>query len=136
MCTAFALTTVLCACGGSATVQVQKQGDTTALVSGGGGRGADAEVLGLVQTSAGGCLGIVVEGAQKAVAVIWPEGSKLADDGKSIGIPDVGSVRVGQYVGGGGGEVSSPSGDRFVDVPPECLDEDLLIDATEITKVS
>jgi hypothetical protein len=106
------------------------------LVSGGGGQGSDAEVRGVVQVGAGGCLGIVSEGANKPIPVVWPEGSKLADDGKSIDLPDVGLVRIGQAVSGGGGEISNPSGDRFADVPPECLDQDLLIDATKISAVS
>ena len=131
-----AVVTLLCACGGSAAVQVQQHGDTTALVSGDDGEGSDAEVRGRVQVGAGGCLGLASDSASEAVAVIWPQGSELADDGQSIEIPDVGQVRVGQYVSGSGGEISNPSGDRFAAVPPECLDQELLLDATRITAVS
>ena len=117
-------------------MQPQQHGGTTALVSGDGAQGSDAEVRGRVQAGVGGCLGLVTEGVNEPVSVIWPEGTELADDGKSIDIPDVGQARVGQYVSGAGGEISDPSGDRFADVPPECLDQELLIDATKITAVS
>lgn len=123
------------ACGGSGQVEVQDQDGSIALVSG-GGQGSDAEVRGVVQMADGGCWGIVPEGGDAAVAAVWPEGSKLSSDGTSVEVPGVGQVRVGTTVVGAGGEVSDPSGDRYADVPSDCLGQKLLIDVASLSSAS
>ncbi len=96
----------------------------------------DAEVRGVIRVGAGGCLGIVTEGRDTPIALIWPAGSTLANDGKSMQVPEVGQVAVGKSVVGAGGEISRPTGDRFSQVPPECVSQDVLIDAAKITSAS
>lgn len=120
------------ACGGPDALDVQVHNGTTALVSTTSGQGSDAEVHGVLQTSSGNCLGLLTEGAEQPVPVIWPRGSTLTEDGDGVDVPGVGVVRIGQTVLGAGGEVSSPTGVRYSEVPEECLGEDLLIEATTI----
>ncbi|KRE61955.1 hypothetical protein [Nostocoides sp. Soil756] len=116
-------------------MQVQKHGGSTALISD-GGQGSDAEVRGVVQMAAGGCWGIVPEGSDAAVPAIWPEGATVSQDGTSIEIPDVGTVRAGSTVVGAGGEISDPSGDRYTDVPAACLEQKMLVDVAKLTAVT
>ncbi len=127
---------MLYACSGPAHVNVQEKRDTLALVRTNSDGGMDAQIRGVVQIGPGGCLGLVREGADEPVALIWPEGSRLTDDGSSVDVPGVGAVRVGQWVEGGGGEVSEPRGERYSDVPAECMRQALLIDAAKITSAS
>lgn len=98
--------------------------------------GMYAIIRGVVQVGPGGCLGLVSQGHDEPVALIWPECSRLAADGSAIDVPGVGMVCVGQAVEGGGGEVNEPSSERYSPVPAECMHQPLLIDAAKITSAS
>lgn len=129
----------LSGCGSTDTIDVQSLDGTTALVSTGSQGGSDAEVRGVIQVGAGGCLGLLSEGAAQPsegaaqpIPLIWPEGSKLTEAGDAVEVPDLGRVRIGQTISGGGGEVTNPSGSRYADIPDGCLDQSTLIEATTI----
>lgn len=127
----------LSGCGGSDTIIVQVQDGTTALVSSNDTSGSDAEVRGVIQIGPGGCLGLVYEGTtQPTTTLIWPEGSKLTEAGDAVDVPELGVVRVGQTISGGGGAVTSPRGDRYAGIPDACLDRDVLVEADTISSVS
>ncbi len=135
---AFALTAVvlmLAACG-SGAVEVQEHGDAKALVAKDSEQGSDAEIRGALELGPGGCLGLVAEGTDVAVPLVWPEGSELSEDGASLTVPDLGEVRVGQTVAGIGGEDTSVDADRYDDVPEDCLGEGRLIVAASIRSVT
>lgn len=127
----------LAGCGGGGDVlDVQLHEGTTALVSTSAEGGSDAEVRGIIQVGAGGCLGLLSEGTTHPIPLIWPEGSKLTEAGDAVDVPGLGVVRVGQTVSGGGGEVTNPSGDRYAAIPAACLDQDTLIEVATIKTVT
>lgn len=126
----------LSGCGGADTLDVQLRDGTTALVSTSTQAGSDAEVRGVIQVGAGGCLGLLSEETTHPIPLIWPEGSKLTEAGDAVDVPGLGTVRVGQTISGGGGEVTNPSGNRYADIPDGCLDQDTLIEATTIKTVT
>jgi len=71
----------------------------------------------------GDCLGIqgaTVDGA----TVIWPHGTKItADDPLTIDVPSLGSLRVGDYVGGLGDQfVNHRPGEEYLDYLPKGID--------------
>lgn len=123
----------LTGCGGSDTVGVQVHAGTTALIASSSDSAMDAEVRGVIQVGADGCLGVVSEGTTQPVPLIWPEGSTLTEAGDAVDVPGLGTVRVGQTISGGGGEVTNPTGSRYADIPDGCLDQATLIEATTIT---
>lgn len=127
---------MLAACGGSGSLDVQVHGEVTALVATDSEHVLDAEVRGVIERGPGGCLGLLAEDADAVVPLIWPEGSQLAEDGTRITVPELGEVRVGQNISGGGGQVSSTDGDRYSDVPEDCLDQGLLFDVASIGSVT
>lgn len=126
----------LTGCGSADMLDVQLREGTTALVSTSTKAGSDAEVRGVIQVGPGGCLGLVSEGTTHPTPLIWPKGSKLTQAGDAVDVPGLGVVRIGQTVHGGGGEVTSPSGDRYADIPAGCLDQGTLIEATTIKTVT
>lgn len=57
-------------CSGDDPIDIQIHNGTTALVCLGAELGFDAEARGVVQTGAGGCLVVVVEGTTRPVPLI------------------------------------------------------------------
>ncbi|WP_129668499.1 hypothetical protein [Phytoactinopolyspora endophytica] len=102
--------------------EIVTKAGVTALVDTRTDSGMDAEVVGELVVGPGDCLalddGLVVR------PVIWPEGSTLADDGQAIEIGRDGpTVRIGEYVEGGGGEID-PGDATYTEIPESCLPEE------------
>ncbi|AXH96607.1 hypothetical protein DV701_11170 [Ornithinimicrobium avium] len=127
---------MLSACGGSGAVDVQEHQGAIALVAKDSEQGSDAEIGGVLGLGPGGCLGLLTEGSDAPVPLVWPAGSKLSEDGTSVTVPGLGEVRPGQTVTGGGGEDSNVEADRYSDVPEACLEQGRLVVAASIRSVT
>ena len=82
--------------------------------------GEDAAISGVV-TLIGGCLGI---GSSVA---IWPHGTTIvSDDPLTIRVPDLGQVKLGDEVDGGGGTHEPGDAPNGVTIPDTCKSETIV----------
>ena len=103
----------LAGCGTAVTPAVQRAGDSILLAAAEAPDGAmDALILGTLTHTEDGCLAVEHEG--NTYVLQFPYGSRLADDGESVEVPGVGTLRLGDAIEGGGGYVNVP------DAPNEC----------------
>lgn len=103
--------------GCSSAVLTQRAGDTVMMTSASNPRGVQLAILeGTLTRTPQGCLASRTPDGG-AVVVQFPHGSILSANGRSVDIPDVGTLHLGDSFSGGGGD-----GD-LVDlrgVPAEC----------------
>lgn len=82
----------------------QTAGGRTLLVAGSAPTAVmEAQVIGELEVSTQGCLGVAVEG--DFVLAVFPYDSALSADGKSVRVPGAGELEVGDAIDGGGGWV-------------------------------
>lgn len=72
----------------------------------------DAQIIGTLTVAESGCLALAADGGSYPLE--FPFGSRLDDDGGSVEVPGLGTLRLGDEIAGGGGYVAVP------DAPEEC----------------
>lgn len=105
---------VLAGCASDATPAEQRAGGTILLAaSERADAGMDALVAGTLTRTESGCLALD-SGDGQVYVLQFPFGTRLADDGGSVEVPGLGTLRPGDELSGGGGYVDVP------DAPEEC----------------
>ena len=103
--------------GCSSAVLTQRAGDTVMMTATSNPRAAQLAILeGRLTRTPQGCLASQTPGGQ-VVPVQFPHGSILAANGRSVDIPDVGTLHLGDSFSGGGGDGDLSDLRR---VPAEC----------------
>ena len=111
-----------CAAGSASEVTVLRADGLVALVDPSGDDGMDAQVVGVIALTGGGCLAIDDGSGAGAVPLIWPPGTTL--DGDEVVLASGERLVVGDEVSGAGGEI--PAADAG-DLPGECEPVDGMI---------
>ncbi len=103
-----------CGLWGSATPAEQRAGGSILLAAPSDpGDVMDAQILGTLTRTDEGCLALASEWGDVYV-LQFPFGSELSDDGESVVVPGLGTLREGDRIDGGGGYIDVP------DAPEEC----------------
>ena len=108
-------------CAADASERVQRERDTILLVADSEPEAVmEAIVEGTLTLTADGCFAI--ESGEVVHPLQFPFGTRLASDGRSAVVPELGTVRVGDGVRGGGGFVAAG------EVPEACrVDDELAV---------
>jgi hypothetical protein len=111
-----ALVLLLVGCGPEAGITTLRSADLVALVDDDSDSGMEAQVVGEVVPTQGGCLAISDGSGAEAMPVVWPSGTTL--DGTVVVLATRDRIAPGDHVTGTGGEIAAESvGD---DLPAEC----------------
>ena len=109
----------LVGCGSDTDTGTQKSTESgaTVLIGPDTNGGMDAITRGTTEL-VGSCLGARQESV--VYVVVWPHGTRVADDSASITVGDH-RIDLGDTFMGGGGNMSPPYLDTLPDIPADCL---------------
>ncbi|MFF2274603.1 hypothetical protein [Agromyces sp. NPDC058126] len=114
-----AIATLLLGCGvpGASSTSVQRAGGSIMVAASTEPEDVmEALVVGELTRTPMGCLAL--ESGSDTHILQFPFGTTLADDGRSVEVPGLGAVELGDSIKGGGGYIKLP------DVPRECRTDD------------
>lgn len=110
LCAASAMT--LTACSNSDAAVQRSEGVTAMVASEAPDLVMQASIAGTLTTTEEGCLAVQNDGT--ALPLVFPAGSRLSGDGRTIDVPGRGALTTGDVVEGGGGYLT------LEDTPDEC----------------
>lgn len=116
---AVAITTLLPGCGvpGASNPSVQRVGGSIMVAASTEPEDVmEALVVGELARTPMGCLSL--QSGSHTNILQFPLGTTLADDGRSVEVPGLGAVELGDSIEGGGGYI------KLSDVPEECRTDD------------
>ncbi len=102
-----------CADGGTPSEQ-RAHGTILLAASTQSDSGMDAQIAGTLIRTDSGCLALATD--NDIYVLQFPFGTRLADDGESANVPELGIVRIGDPINGAGGYIDVRS------APEECQD--------------